>query len=72
MRRLALVTALPLFLAVAPLRAQAGLEITPTVGYRFGGTVEADEGLFCGEQRRGLGRHHRLSGQAGRPRRIGL
>jgi len=47
MRRLALVTALPLILAAAPLLAQAGLEITPTVGYRFGGTVGADEGLFA-------------------------
>jgi hypothetical protein len=46
MRRLALVTALPLIVAAVPLRAQAGIEITPTVGYRFGGTVTADEGLF--------------------------
>jgi len=47
MRRLALMSALPLLLAAAPLAAQAGLEITPTVGYRFGGTVESDAGLFA-------------------------
>lgn len=32
--------------ATAPLAAQAGLEIAPTIGYRFGGTVDSDEGEF--------------------------
>ncbi len=32
--------------AAAPLAAQTTWEITPTVGYRFGGTVDNDDGQF--------------------------
>jgi len=36
-----------LCLAVAaPLAAQSGIEITPTIGYRFGGTVNSEPGQF--------------------------
>jgi hypothetical protein len=36
-----------LCLAVAaPLAAQSGIEITPTIGYRFGGTINNDDGRF--------------------------
>jgi hypothetical protein len=45
MRRLACLAFL-LASAAIPLAAQSGLEITPTVGYRFGGTVETDGGHF--------------------------
>ena len=38
--------ALLILSAAAPLAAQSGIEITPTVGYRFGGTVNSDQGLF--------------------------
>jgi hypothetical protein len=44
MRRLAPVALL--FVAVSPLAAQTTLEITPTAGYRFGGTVDNDNGQF--------------------------
>jgi len=30
----------------APLAAQSGIEITPTIGYRFGGTVNGSDGKF--------------------------
>lgn len=36
-----------LTLAAMPLAAQSGIEITPTVGYRFGGTVNSDGGQFA-------------------------
>ncbi len=36
---------LPALLA-SPLAAQSGVEITPTVGYRFGGTVGSETGQF--------------------------
>ena len=47
MRRLAL-TALLLGVA-SPLAAQAGLEFTPTLGYRFGGTVDGETGKFSAD-----------------------
>jgi hypothetical protein len=38
---------LAMVLGVAPsLAAQTGLEFTPTVGYRFGGTIDNDDGKF--------------------------
>jgi len=33
-------------LAASPLAAQSGIEITPTIGYRFGGTINNDGGRF--------------------------
>jgi len=41
--------ALLLLAGAAPLAAQAGIEITPTVGYRFGGTVNSDGGQFSAD-----------------------
>ncbi len=35
-----------LLLAASPLAAQSGIEFTPTIGYRFGGTVNSDVGKF--------------------------
>jgi len=35
-----------LLTVAAPLAAQSGLEITPTIGYRFGGTINNDDGRF--------------------------
>jgi len=32
--------------AATPLAAQSGIEITPTIGYRFGGTINNDDGRF--------------------------
>ncbi|TFG45630.1 MAG: hypothetical protein E4H41_04585 [Gemmatimonadales bacterium] len=32
--------------AAPPLAAQSGIEITPSIGYRFGGTIDNDDGKF--------------------------
>lgn len=47
MRRLAL--AALLLAATSPLAAQSGVEITPTLGYRFGGTVNSETGKFSAD-----------------------
>lgn len=33
----------------SPLAAQSGIELTPTIGYRFGGTVNSETGLFSAQ-----------------------
>jgi len=35
--------------AASPLAAQSSVEITPTLGYRFGGTVNGETGLFSAQ-----------------------
>jgi len=48
MHRLALPILL-LAITATPLAAQSGIELTPTVGYRFGGTVASETGTFSAD-----------------------